>query len=484
MNTVLRNTVAFIIALLFAASGTAQDLKIQTIMQQDQVSVLIPFMPGSCHQCNHEFYKNLQALDAKQINYSYVIPDNYSDDLDAIKKKYRLEGYKNEQFIFSSALFDKYHIYEHAFVIQFGPDSNYKVYNNAKALISDLEMLNKEERVYLGNYKLKKSTFGLWVKTKKQFYIKSIMQTNAFEYLDLKDNKQVLTIPMTEEQLLYIYRLHFKDEAFAKSKLEEVQQVTDIPDKNRFEHFQFVQDSLYVSSHHTYIASMKDSTLGGFSAINIYKNGHYITSRAIDPEGLPPGYSIIPRFQLYNNAMYILIVKSRLEADKPNYFLAKFMLKDEAYQFEKMLPFKVPAINKNVGYRYIDLSFSGRYLMTSISNTLYDLETEQSVDLNIPVNKVYEFSHLLNNDKGIDIIVNDIVAQYPNLLISYNSTDLNGTVTNIILNYNLENKMIVGKVQMPMDDSRFLNPDLSRFGYFLWMPEKDKSDYFIYKKLF
>ena len=482
MNIVLKNTVAFIIVLLFAASGIAQDM--QPIMQQEQVSILIPFMPGSCHQCNKEFYKNLQALDARQINYTYVIPDNYSDDLDAIKKKYRLEGYKNEQFIFSSSLFDKYHMYEQALVLQFGADSNYQVYNNVKALICDLEMLNKEERVNLGNYKLKKSTFGLWAKTKMQFYIKSIIQTDAFEYLDLKDKKQAFTIPMTEEQLWNIYKLNFKDDVLAKSKWDEVQKVTDIPDKNRFEHFQLVQDSLYVSSHHTYIASMKDSALGGFSAMNIYKDGHYVTSRAIDPRGLPPGYSIIPKFQLYNNTMYLLVVKSRLDAEKPNYFLAKFMLQNETYQFEKMLPFTVPPINKNVGYRYLDLIFSGRYLMTSISNTLYDLETEQSVDLNIPVNKVYEFAHLLNNDKGIDITVNDIAVQYPHLLISYYSTDLDGVTTNIILNYNLQDKMIVGKIQMPMNRSRFLNPDLSHFGYFLWMPEEDKDDYFMYKKLF
>lgn len=484
MNNVFRNILVFMFVLLFTATGTAQHLKTQKSHQKEQATVLIPFMPGSCHQCNNEFYKNLNLLYAKNIDYSYVIPDNYSDDLEEIKKKYQLDGHQSQKFIFSSALFDKYHIYEQAFILQFGTDSNYKIYHNASTLIDDLESLDKMEKVNLGNYEFKKSTFDLWVKNTEQICFKNILQTNAFDYLDLKEKHQAFKIIFTDEMLLNIYKLHFRDTVLAKSKLSEVRKVTDIPDKDRFEDFQFVHDSLFTSSHHTYISNMADSILGGFSAVNIYKDGNYLESRAVSKEYLPPGYNIIPRFHMYQNNMYLLVVKDRLETDKPNYFLAKFALESGIYQFKKMLPFTVPAINKNVGYRYLDLSFSGRYFMTSISNILYDLETEQSVDLNIPVNKEYEFAHLLNNDKNINITINDIVVQYPNLIISYYSTDENGITTNIIMDYNLQVKNIVGKIQMPQDQSRFIKPDLSRFGYFLWMPEKDKNDYIICKKLF
>jgi hypothetical protein len=122
--------------------------------------------------------------------------------------------------------------------------------------------------------------------------------------------------------------------------------------------------------------------------------------------------------------------------------------------------------------------------MTSIANILYDLETEQSVALNIPKNEKFEFAQLINNCKGVHVLVKDINVQYPHVLISYFSKDIKGHTTNVILNYNIQNENITGKIQMPMDDSRFIKPDLSRFGYFLWMPEKDNNDYLIYKQLF
>ncbi|MNL60639.1 hypothetical protein D3C87_1844690 [compost metagenome] len=100
------------------------------------------------------------------------------------------------------------------------------------------------------------------------------------------------------------------------------------------------------------------------------------------------------------------------------------------------------------------------------------------------MNEKFEFTELINSFKGTNIVIKDIQAQYPYLLISYFSKDEKGVATNVILNYNMQNKNITGKIQMPMDDSRFIKPDLSRFGYFLWMPEKDKNDYVICKKLF
>lgn len=446
--------------------------------------VLIPFLPGSCHQCNDGFYKNLSILDGRKVDYSFVMPENYSDDLDDIKKEYRLEHYTNQQFIFSSALFDKYHIYEQAFVLQFGLDSNYKIYNNANTLVNDLEQLNHVETLNLGNYKIKKSLEGLLVQNKEQLYFLNSVQTNAFDYLDLKNKKQALKISFTDQHLFQNYLLNFKDPAIAQSKLKEVQKVTDLPKKDVFDHFEFVNDSLFASSNHTYVASLKDSVLGGFFSINIYKDGIYLGARSINNEKLPAGYSVIPTFHVYNNEMYIEVVKNQLETDKPNYFLAQFELNGNTYQFKKLLNFTVPQINKNVGYSFLDLKFSGRYFMTAISNILYDLETEQSLELNIPINKDFQFAHLINNCKGVDILVRDINAEYPNLLISYFSKDEKGMATNVILNYNMQNKNTVGKIQMPMDHSRYIKSDLSRFGYFLWMPEKDNNNYVVYKKLF
>lgn len=462
---------------------TGQHSKEYKSIPKEQGKVLIPFLPGSCHQCNDGFYKSLNALDAKKIDYSFVLPDTYSDDLDDIKKEYRLERYKDQQFIFSSALFDKYHIYEQAFVFQSGPDSNYRIYNKANTLISALEELDHVETLNLGAYKIKKSLENLLVKNKEQICFQNSVQTNAFDYLDLK-NRQALKNSFTEEQLFYNYLLNFKDSAIAQSKLSEIKKIMDIPKKDFFDRFEFVNDSLFVSSNHTYIASMKDSVLGGFFSINIYKDGVYLESRGISSEHLPPGYSVIPIFHIYNNDIYIKVVKNQLESDKPNHFLAKFELENKVYKFKKLLNFTVPLVHKDVGYSFLELKFSGRYFMTSIANILYDLETEQSVALNIPKNEKFEFAQLINNCKGVHVLVKDINVQYPHVLISYFSKDIKGHTTNVILNYNIQNENITGKIQMPMDDSRFIKPDLSRFGYFLWMPEKDKNDYIICKKLF
>lgn len=484
MNNCLKNSILFAILLIFTAGCKGQKTKDYENLSHEKISVLIPFMPGSCHQCNDAFYDQLKVLDAEKVDYSFVIPDNYSDDLDYIQKEYKLASYKKQQFIFSTALFDKYRVYEQSFVLQFGSDSSYKIYNNTHILIEDLKQLNNAEILNLGNYKIKKSTANITVKNKDQLYFKNSVQINAIDYVDLKDKGQTIKITFSEAQLFNNYFLHFKDSAIARSKLEEVKNVTDLADKNRFEQYEFVNDSLMAFSHHTYIASMKDSVLGGFSAINIYKDGTYLSSRAINKEQLPSGYTTIPRFHVYNNSMYIIVVKDHLETNNPNYFLAKFELENGAYQYKKMLNFTVPAINKDVGYSFLDLNFSGKYFMNSISNILYDLETEESVDLNIPVNKKFEFSDLISNGKGVNIVISNFNVQYPNLLITYFSKDIKGAATNVILNYNLQNKNIVGKIQMPMNSSMFLKPDLSKFGYFLWMPEEGNYDKLVYKKLF
>lgn len=453
-------------------------------LPNEKVTVIIPFMPGDCHQCNDAFYKNLKTLDNGKGGILFLIPDNYSDDLDHIKKTNRLEDYKNEQFIFSSALFNKYRIYEQSFVLQFGSDSNYKIYNNAKTLIEDLEQLPKADIMDLGDHKIKKSTEYILAKNKEQMCILNSLHTSAFDYLDLRDGKKVHNVTFNEEQLLRNFILNFKDTGIAKSKLSELEQVNDIPNKDRFEQIEFVNDSIFASSSHTYIANLKDSILGGFFSINIYKDGKYIDSRSISNEYIPRGYMIIPKFHVYNGSLYVKVVKERLEADDPNYFLAKFELENGVYKFKKMLSFVLPAINNDVGYVFTDLKFSGKYFVNPISNLLYDLGSEQSVALNIPVNEKFVYADLVSGFKGVNIIISDVNVQFPNVLIKYFSTDVTGRTTNVLLNYNLQNKNIEGKVQMPEDRSMFLTPDLSRFGYYIWLPEKGNYGQMVYKKLF
>lgn len=484
MITIVKRVLFFIIITLIHYNCTAQKSKESEGIQKEQGKVLIPFLPGDCHQCNDGFYKNLKVLSAKKIEYYFVIPDRYSDDLDYIKKEYQLAGYDNHQFIFSSALFDKYRTYEQSFVLQFGADSNYKIYNKADALVSDLEQLNKVEPIDLGNYKIKKSTANITVKSKEQICFQNGLQANAFDYLDLKDKKEAIKIVFTDEQLLNNYILNFKDTSIAKNKLNEIKSITDIPNKDRFEQIEFVNDTLFASSSHTYIASMKDSILGGFFAINTYKDGVYKGSRALSNEHLPIGYTVLPEFHVHNNILYAKVVKDHIEAINPNYFLAAFELKNGVYIFKKMLHFMVPGINKNVGYQFVNLKFSGKYCMNSISNILYDLETEQSIALDIPVNEKFEFAQLINSFKGTNIVINAIDAKYPNLLITYFSKDEKGKATNIILNYNLPGENIVGKIKLPDDQANFFESDLSKFGYFLWISEKDNYNKLIYKKLF
>lgn len=479
-----RNILILIGIILFNSNCNGQNFKEEKAIQEEKVKVLIPFLPGDCHQCNEGFYKNLKALDAKKIEYSFLIPDEFSDDLDYIKKEYKLESYNNQRFIHSTVLFEKYHIFQQSFVLQSGLDSNYRAYDNATALISDYELFGKEDKLTFGSYKVKGSTANIIIKNKENFYFQNSVQTSSFDYLDLKDQKKSAKIPFTEKQLLNNYVLFFRDSSIAKSKLNEIKNITDIPNKDKFEQFELIKDTLFVSSYHTYIANIADSMLGGFLAINVYKDGNYLSSRAVNSKLMPKEYTIIPKFHIYRNALYVIAVKNQMETNKPNNFLAKFEFENGEYQFRKLLNFTIPPINNEVGYQYLELKFSDQFCMTSISNVLYDLEAEQSVALNIPTNDAIGFADLMNNLKGVNIVIKDIETQYPNLLISYFSKDRKGAVINKVLNYNLVLKNVTGKFQIPEDNSRYFKPDHSKFGYFFWMPEKNNNDYLVYKKLF
>jgi hypothetical protein len=223
--------------------------------------------------------------------------------------------------------------------------------------------------------------------------------------------------------------------------------------------------------------------LGGFNVINIYKDGKYLDSRSISYEGLPSGYFIMPKFHVYKGALFVKVVKTELEVNRPNYFMAKFELEHKEYKFKKMLSFTLPDINKNVGYVFTDLSFSGKYFVNPISNLLYDLESEKSVMLNIPVNERFVYSDLVSGFKGVKIVILHINIQYPNLIILYKSTDKSGKVTLTLLNYNLDQEHIEGEIKVPEEQYMFLNSDLSKFGYYLWLQPNDNHN-LVYKKLF
>jgi hypothetical protein len=454
------------------------------IINKEQIKILIPFLPASCHQCDIKFYNNLKLLDAQKIDYSIILSDDFSDDLEHVIKEYNLSKYNVKNYLFSSNLFDKYHIYEQSYVLQFGVDSNYKIYDNAKALLKDLQELNNAEKIDLNGYIIKKSTSSIRINGKNQICVRNSVLQNMFDFIDLNNKKPNTAISFTEEQLLNHYVLYFKDSIVAKNKLSQTNSVLDIPNKNTFDQAIFHNDSLFIFSNHTFINSLTDSTLGGFMIMNIYKDGKYLSARSFSRDSFPIKYTFLPHFHLYNNKLYIKLVKENMEADKPNYFLGMFELEGGVYKFKKLLNFTVPAIHNDVGYTFLELKFSGKYLMTSISNELFNLESEQIETLNIPVNKKFELNNLLNNLKGVDVLIDNIHVRYPNILITYLSKDNNGVGINTILNYDLEIKNIVGKIQMPLDNSRFLKPDLSKFGYFMWTPKNGVNDYLIYKKLY
>lgn len=482
-NTIKTFTI-FLLLILFNYSCKGQNSNQNENLPKEQATILIPFLPGSCHQCNADFYGNLRKLEAKKIEYSILLSEDYSDDLDYIKKEYNLSKFKVKTFLFSSALYETYHIYEQNYVLQFGIDSNFKVYDNTEALIKDLEILNDAERVKPEGYSFKKSTANIIVNGKDQLCVRNSVRQSAFDFIDLKNKKKPLSISFTQEQLLNNYVLNFKDPAIARNKLNEINNIKDIPNKNTFDQAIFQNDSLFMFSNHTYINSLVDSSLGGFMILNIYKDGIYSGSRSISKEGVPDIYSFLPHFYIYNNKLYIELVKEKIETDKPNYFLGMFELENGVYQFRKMLSFTVPAIHNDVGYSFLELKFSGKYFMTSISNILFNLETEQMEPLNIPINKKFVFQNLINNLKGVDIVIDNINVQYPNLLITYFYKDDKGIGNNVVLQYNMEAKNITGRIKFPLDNPRFIKPDLTHFGYFIWVPEKGNNDYLIYKKLY
>lgn len=475
--------IIFYIAILISnAQCRAQHTK-EDKQEQEHVRVLIPFVPGNCHLCNEQFYEKLKVLDAKNIPYAFLLSEDFSEDLDYIKKEYKLNDFKGNQFILSTALFQKYYLPPQTYALEFGTDSNYKIYRNIDVLIEDVKLMRQKDTLNLGSYKIKKSASNLLLNNKQQMYVQNGVQTNTFDFLDLRTGRQQLKVSLTPQHLFNNYLLNFKDSFTAMSKLKEVE-AEGIPKRDEFVHFEYVHDSIYVTSMHTYIQNMKDSVLRSFYTMNLYKDGVYCGSRAISDERLPDDYYILPKFHIYNNAAYFTVVKLKLDTDKPNYFLARFELENGTYQFQKFLRFTMPQIQKEVGYQFLELRFSGKYFMNAITNILYDLETGQSSTLSIPVNEHFGYANLMSNYKGVNILMWNINMEYPNLLITYFSKDENGQSKNTLLKYNIEHRNIEGEIQFPESNSRFMRSDCTRFGYFLWVPEKDNNDYLVYKKMF
>lgn len=274
----------FIFLILFSCSCTAQQTKTKQneSQSQKQVSVIVPFLPGSCHQCNTDFYRNLKLLEEKSIDYSILLSEEYSEDLAYIKKEYNLSDYKVKDFIFSSSLYETYHVFEQNYVLQFGIDSNYKIYDNTATLVGDLEGLDKAEKIPLHNYSIKKSTLHITVNGTDQICVRNSVRQNAFDFVDLKNNNQPLSISFTDEQLLYHYILNFKDTTIARNKLNQINDINDIPNKNIFDPAFFYNDTLFIFSSHTFIRNLADSALGGFMVLNIYKDGQYLDSRPVN----------------------------------------------------------------------------------------------------------------------------------------------------------------------------------------------------------
>lgn len=293
MARTITNFTIFLFLLVSIFSCKGKKSKQDKSQEKYQATLIIPFLPGSCHQCNNGFYRNLKLLESKKIEYAILLSEDFSDDLENIKKEFNLVDYKVNKYIFSSSLYEKYHIYEQNYVLQYGVDSSCKIYNDADLLIKDLDILNKQAVIDLGDYKIKKSTENLTVSGKDQICVHNRVQTNRFDYLDLKNKKKPLSITFTEDQLLNNFILNFKDSAIAKSKLNEISKITDIPFKDKFDQAIFYHDSLFILANHTYIESLKDSVLGGFMIINIYKDGKYLGARPISNEHIPMGFYAI-----------------------------------------------------------------------------------------------------------------------------------------------------------------------------------------------
>lgn len=475
-----------LLIIVFLSFSCKEKNQIESVkMSKEIATVIIPFLPSSCHQCNDEFYSNLNLLEENNIEFSILLSEDNEDEFEYIREEYNLKKYRFKDYLFSTSLFDLYHIYEQNYVLQYGVDSNYIVFDNAKELIKQLNELNNIEKIDLDNHTIKKSTFNITINGKEQIFVKNSVRQDIFDFINLKSGEKSSVVSFTEEQLINNYKSNFGDASFGVNKLNEVSKFKNIPNKNVFDQGVFFDDTLFVFSTHTYISNIVDSSLAGFMTLNIYKDGKYLGCKPIDNRNIPNGYMFMPQFHFYKNKLYLELVKSsEIGSEQPNYFIGMFEWEGDVFRFKKILKFTVPPIHSDVGYSFLDLRFSGKYLMTSISNQLFNLENEEVENLNIPINEKFDFNDLASNCKGVNIVIDNINVQYPDMLITYFSKDAKGIGTTKILNYDLQKRKIVGKIQMPLDNSRFIKPDLTKFGYFMWTPKNGVNDYLIYKKLY
>lgn len=456
---------------------------VNDIKNEQEPVVLVPFLPGSCHQCSSDFYQNLQLLEKKKVEYSILLSEDYVDDLDYIKSEYKLSKYNVKDYIFSTKKFEKYRLYEQNYVLTFDGSDDYGVFENAEGLTDALNQLKAIEKVSLRDYSLKTSTANIFFNGSTQLCIQNSVQKDRLDLVELNGNSRSKTVAIDNELLEKNYLAYFKDKDLASSKLFEITQVTDVPNKDVFDMGIYHRDSLLFFSKHTYIGSLKDSILGGFKILNIYKDGNYLTGRTIDEIGIPSGYFPTQHFHIFKEKLYIKMVREHLRTDSPNYFIGVFELKDSSYKFSKLLSFNLPDIHNDVGYSFVELKFSDKYFMTSISNLLFNIETEQIDSLNIPVNSKVEIADLIANLRGVNIVIDNIEIKNQFINIVFYSKDKNANGNVIAIKYDLSLKKVVGKRTFSLENTRFVKPDNTKFGYYFWTPQKGKNEFLYYGKL-
>ena len=445
------------------------------------LNVVIPFTPANCINCNIQLPKFLSFLDSQKISYTFLLNEEYSDDLQYVKSEFNLEKYPDEKFIFNSSKFDEYLLLPQSYVLENQKDSSYHIFTDFKSLQQSLAT-NVVDTLVFDDYKTKKSTSQIFIRNMQEIYFQNGIQTSIFDYLNLKRGDKVITTKFSDTHLTKNFELNFIDTFEANKRLKETE-IVQIPNKNELIHFEYVDDSLFASSQHTFVESFKDSTLGVFTTINIYKDGKYLFSRSVDKSKVPEDYYVLPFFHRYGNAMYFVTMKSSASNEKANHFLAKFVQKGNSYVFDRFLGFTLPPISKEVGYQFMEIKFSKNYCMHSLSNNLYDLEEEKVVPLNIPQNEAFTLNNLTDKSRNLNVLLRDFSIELPHVLLSYYSR-IDGKEWSAILKYDVQQRGVVEKVVIPHAYSRFIKPDQTKFGYFIWTPEKDNNDKLVYKKVF
>lgn len=445
-------------------------------------NIIITFEPKSCHQCDNSFYKNLEQLDNNNLPYQILLSETFSDDLETIKEEYDLKKYNVEEYIFSDELFDRYNIYEQNYVLQYGEDSNYNIYEKLSPLLTQLNDINNVDTITVNNYSFKKSILHTIFNGSKELVLKNIIKDDELEYINLQENSNSKNISFTRPQLLERYANFFANKEIGEQKLMEIENIPNTPFKTKYTKANFYSDSLFILSLHPFILDWKDSIVGGFEVINIYKNGEYVSSRTINKSQLPPNYNIVHHFNIVQESLFLTLYKSEFEKNQPNYLIASFSLKHNTYSLEKIWSFQLSPVNNSIGYLFTEPSFSNNYIISALSNELFNIQNNQSELLNIPTNKgEIQYQQLVQDLAGIHIIILEIQDKDSYLLIKYASHDTKNK-EQYIIKYDLNYKNIVGKYKCKESIEKYITLDKTNFGY-CFVPV-EKTNTILYKRIF